>query len=59
MEIVDPADGRVLDMNERACRMHGYSREEYRKLRIPDLDPDEGTDPWGAVPNRSARKGSS
>jgi PAS domain S-box-containing protein len=39
IEVIDPDTGRVLDVNETALASHGYSREEYLSLRIPDLDP--------------------
>ncbi len=39
IEVVDPATGRILDVNERACRTHGYTREEYLALTIADIDP--------------------
>jgi PAS domain S-box-containing protein len=39
VEVVDPDTGRILDVNEQACRVHGYTREEYLALRVPDLDP--------------------
>ncbi|EDY20491.1 PAS/PAC sensor hybrid histidine kinase [Chthoniobacter flavus Ellin428] len=38
IEVVDPVTGRFLDVNERACQVHGYSREEYLRLRVPDLE---------------------
>jgi PAS domain S-box-containing protein len=46
IEVVDPATGRILDVNERACRAHGYTREEYLALRVADLDPIVGARPW-------------
>jgi PAS domain S-box-containing protein len=38
IEVIDPETGRVLDVNEHACRTHGYTREEYLSLTIPALD---------------------
>ena len=32
IEVIDPETGRFLDVNETACRTHGYSREEYRTV---------------------------
>ncbi len=34
------ADGRVANVNEAACRTFGYSRDEFLRLTIPDLDAD-------------------
>ncbi len=39
IEVIDPKTGRILDVNERALRLHGYSREEYMALSIPEIDP--------------------
>jgi two-component system, cell cycle sensor histidine kinase and response regulator CckA len=42
IEVVDPESGRFLDVNERACRTHGYTREEYLNLKVSDVEV--GTD---------------
>ena len=39
IEVVEPETGRFLDVNQSACKAHGYSREEYLRLRVCDLDP--------------------
>ncbi len=39
IEVLDPETGRVLDINDTACAMHGYTREEYLELHIPQVDP--------------------
>ncbi len=39
IEVLDPATGRVLDVNEKGLQMHGYTREEYLALHIPEIDP--------------------
>jgi PAS domain S-box-containing protein len=36
--LIDPNTLGFLDFNDQACRQLGYSREEFAKLRIPDLD---------------------
>lgn len=38
-EVVDPATGRFLDINEAGCKALGYSREEFLKLSVFDIDP--------------------
>ena len=30
---------RFIDVNERACEEHGYTREEYLRLSPADVDP--------------------
>lgn len=39
--IIDPPTGRFLAFNETACLQLGYSREEFSKLSIYDLEIDE------------------
>lgn len=36
--VMDPATHRILDVNERACDEYGYTREEFLRLSIGDLD---------------------
>ena len=43
---MDP-QGRILYVNEAACRSVGRSREELLSLSIPDLDPLVRKDAWG------------
>lgn len=38
IEVIDPVTLRYLDVNEKACRDLGYSREELLSMRIPDID---------------------
>ena len=40
IEVVDPTDGRLLDVNETACRMLGYTRDELLTLTIFDINRD-------------------
>ena len=37
----DPETGEILDVNERMCEMHGYTREEALELSVEDILPDE------------------
>jgi two-component system cell cycle sensor histidine kinase/response regulator CckA len=46
IEIIDAATGRFLDVNERACAAHGYTRDEYLALEVHHLDPVAGREPW-------------
>ena len=39
IEVVDPETLRFLDVNEKACSVLGYSREELLSLRVFDIDP--------------------
>ena len=36
--IIDPATHEVLEVNDHACAAYGYSREEFSRLRIGDID---------------------
>ena len=38
-EVLDPITGRFLDVNETGCKALGYSREEFLKLSVFDIDP--------------------
>jgi PAS domain S-box-containing protein len=44
IEVIDPATGRFLDVNEKAPLAHGYTREEYLALGLADVE--------GAAPPR-------
>ena len=39
IEVVDPETGRILDVNEKASQIHGYTRGEYLALKISEIDP--------------------
>jgi two-component system cell cycle sensor histidine kinase/response regulator CckA len=41
-------DGRFIDVNDGACRMLGYTRDELLALRASDVDPNMPTDGWNA-----------
>ena len=38
IEVIDPATSRFLDVNETACRTHGYTRAEFLALSVPDVE---------------------
>ncbi len=48
-EVVDADTGRFLDVNERACRDHGYTRDEYLSLTVSDVEPTIANQPWDRV----------
>jgi two-component system, cell cycle sensor histidine kinase and response regulator CckA len=39
--IIDPGTAQLLEFNDTACRQLGYSREEFARLSIPDIDAAE------------------
>jgi PAS domain S-box-containing protein len=39
--ITDPADMRILEVNDAFCRLSGYSHEELLSMRIPDIQAAE------------------
>jgi len=39
IEVVDPETLRFLDVNERACMDHGFTREELLSMSVHDIDP--------------------
>jgi PAS domain S-box-containing protein len=58
IEVIDPETGRFLDVNEQACRAHGYTREEYLTLTVPEIDPLIGARPWEETMEEVRRCGS-
>jgi PAS domain S-box-containing protein len=49
IEVIDPETGRYLDINERTSVTHGYTREEYLSLSVPDVDTQVASRPWGEL----------
>ena len=39
-------DARILRVNDAACELHGYSREELLSMAITDMDPDFPVERW-------------
>lgn len=37
--VYDPETLQILDVNDAACRLYGYSHEEFKALTIPDIRP--------------------
>jgi PAS domain S-box-containing protein len=40
--VENPETGEILDVNQRMCEMHGYTREEAVGLHVNDVSADEG-----------------
>jgi len=38
--LYDPADDKVLDVNQRACDLYGYAMEEFKELKLTDISND-------------------
>ena len=49
IEVIDPETGRFLDVNEKACLIHGYSRDEYLARAVADVDPLVAARSWREV----------
>ncbi len=52
-------DGKLVYVNEAACRMLGYTRTELLAMTIPDLDPNFPRDGWSAHWAKSKKTGKS
>ncbi len=57
MQWVSP-EGRVLNVNDAACRMLGYTREEYLALTVFDINPNLRRDAWPADWRETKKLGS-
>lgn len=57
IEVVDPQTGRVLDVNEEACRLHGCSRAQYLTLTVFDLNPTLTPEQFAVTRDRLERDG--
>ncbi len=55
---VDPA-ARILDVNEAACRMLGYSKAEFTAMTVHDINPLFAPDAWAAFWEETKRRGAS
>src|SRR6185503_18409580 len=40
--VIDPTNRKVVDGNDRACEMHGYTRSEFLRISVPDFLTAEG-----------------
>ena len=49
--------GRILEVNDAICRMHGYSREELLRLSISDIEADETPEETAAHIREMIEKG--
>ena len=58
IQVIDPETGRFLDVNEQACRAHGYTRAEYLALTVPQIDPLLADRPWEQTREELRRTGS-
>lgn len=58
IEVIDPTTGFFLDVNEQACVIHGYSREEYLTLSVGTIDPLAAAESWTETIARLQARGS-
>lgn len=59
IEVIDPQTGRMLDVNQRACEAHGYTRDEYLELTVRDVDTQvSASESYGEMVNDLGRKSS-
>jgi two-component system cell cycle sensor histidine kinase/response regulator CckA len=58
IEVADPETGRFLDVNERACLAHGYTREEYLALTVPQINVVVAARSWQETVEELRRSGS-
>jgi hypothetical protein len=58
IEVVDSESGRILDVNETACLAHGYTRDEYLALSVPEIDPMMAGRSWEEIRDEIRKSGS-
>jgi PAS domain S-box-containing protein len=58
IEIINLETGRFLDVNEQACRAHGYSREEYLSLTLSEVATSLATCSWQKIVHDLRLRGS-
>jgi PAS domain S-box-containing protein len=58
IEVIDPSSLRILDMNQKACADHGYTRDEILSLTIFDIDPTVDQDQYVSRLNQLRESGS-
>lgn len=51
------ADAKLLDVNAAACAMLGYTREEFRRMTVHDINPYFQADSWPAYWEETRRRG--
>ncbi|MFH2129595.1 MAG: PAS domain S-box protein [bacterium] len=54
---IDPETTRIVDVNEAACRMLGYTREEMLNLSLSDIDPGFSLENWPSTWQRIKQTG--
>jgi PAS domain S-box-containing protein len=50
-------DAKILDVNDAACAMLGYTKDEFRTMTVHDLNLDFQADTWPAYWEESRRRG--
>ncbi|MDA7979396.1 MAG: PAS domain S-box protein [Pirellulales bacterium] len=57
-EVIDAKTGQFLDINQKACEAHGYTREEFLALTVADIDPIIRRNNWQEHFTRLRQEGS-
>ncbi|WP_339703363.1 PAS domain S-box protein [Algoriphagus aquimarinus] len=57
IQFIEP-DSRIVNVNEAACLMLGYTRQELLELSVPDIDPNYNEEVWSMFFPELREKGS-
>lgn len=58
IDLVDVQTLAILEVNDAACQMMGYTREEYLQLSLPEIQPDQDATQLHAAVTRVVERGS-
>ena len=56
--VIDPQTGGILDINETACQLLGYDREELLSLSVPEINTEFTTEMWDGLVETVREQGS-
>ncbi len=56
IQVIDAATARLIDVNQRACEAYGYTREEFLRLSLTDIESPHSNSSWTEFVSALRRK---